>query len=54
MKEAVEYMRNKHNPFMTEINVQMRHLVTEEHIPTEATQFSLQCNALDTDIYIYI
>ena len=35
-------MRNKHNPFMTEINDQMRHLVTEEHIPTEATQFSLE------------
>ena len=51
MKEAVEYMRNKHNPFMTEINDQMRNLVTEEHIPTEATQFSLQYNALDTDIY---
>ena len=51
MKEAVEYMRNKHNPFMTEINDQMRNLVTEEHIPTEATQFSSQYNALDTDIY---
>ena len=51
VKEAVEYLRNKHNPFMTEINDQMRNLVTEEHIPTETAQFSLQCNALGTDIY---
>ena len=36
---------------MTEINDQMRNLVTEEHIPTETTQFSLQFNALGTDIY---
>ena len=51
VKEAVDCIRNKHNPFMTEINDQMRNLVTEEHIPTETTQFSLQCNALGTDIY---
>ena len=51
VKEAVDYIRNKQNPFMTEINDQMRNLVTEEHIPTETTQFSLQCNALGTDIY---
>ena len=52
VKEALDCIRNKHNPFMTEINHQMRNLVTEEYIPTETTQFSLQCNALDTDIYI--
>ena len=51
MKEAVDYIGNKHNPFVTEINDQMRNLVTEEHIPTETTQFSLQWNALGTDIY---
>ena len=51
VKEAVDYIRNKHNPFMTEINDQMRNLVTEEHIPRETTQFSVQCNALGTDIY---
>ena len=36
---------------MTEINDQTKNLVIEEHIPTETTQFSLQCNALGTDIY---
>ena len=51
VKEAVDYIRNKHNPFVTEINDQMRNLVTEEHIPTETTQFSLQWNALGADIY---
>ena len=39
VKEAVDYTRNKHNPFMTEINDQMRNLVTEEHIPREKTIF---------------
>ena len=34
---------------MTEINDQMRNLVTKEHIPTETTQ--LQFNTLGTDIY---
>ena len=46
-------MRIKHNPFMTEITEKKkeeRNLVTEEHISTETTQFSLQCNALGTDI----
>ena len=38
MKEAVDYIRNKGNVFMTEINEQMRNLVTEEHIPTETIQ----------------
>ena len=51
VKEAVDYIRNKHNPLMTEINDQMRNLVTEERITTETKQFSLQCNALGTDIY---
>ena len=50
MKEAVDYIRNKHNPFMTEINDQMRNPATEEHILTETARFSLQCNALGTDI----
>ena len=51
VKEAVDYIRNKHNPLRTEINDQMRNLVTEERITTETKQFSLQCNALGTDIY---
>ena len=51
VKEAVDYIRNKHNPLMTEINDQMRNLVTEERITTETKQFSSQCNALGTDIY---
>ena len=51
VKETVDYIKNKHNPFMTEINDQMRNHVTEEHIPTEITRFLLQYNALGTDIY---
>ena len=50
MKEAGDYVRNKHNPFMTEINDQMRNLVTEERVLTETARFSLQRNALGTDI----
>ena len=50
VKEAVDYIRNKHNPFMTEINDQMRNLVTEERVLTETARFSLQRNALGTDI----
>ena len=51
VKEAVDYIRNKHNPCMTEVNDQMRNLVTEEQIPTGTPQCSLQCNVLGTDIY---
>ena len=39
VEEAADYIRNKHNPFMTEINDQMRHLVTKKHLPTETIQF---------------
>ena len=51
MREAVDYIRNKHNTFMTEIHDQMRNLVTEDHLAIETAQFSLQCNVLGTNIY---
>ena len=37
VNEAVDYIRNKHSLFMTEISDQMKNFVTEEHIPTETT-----------------
>jgi len=36
VKEAVEYKKNRSNPFTTEIKDQMKNLITEEYISTES------------------
>ena len=51
VKEAVEYIKNRSNPFTTEIKDQMKNLITEEYISTESIQFALRCITLGTELY---